>query len=94
MLHGRQVGEGASNADERLRRPPPLQPRELRGDARDGRVHDVAGDGPVEAVALGEPDRSHVEAEALVDTVAVAERELGSFPRRSQTGRPIRPDGR
>ena len=33
---------------------------------------------PVEAEALGEPHRADVDAEPLVDTVAVAERELGA----------------
>ena len=56
----------------------PVETCQVGGD-RSHRSGELAlGDDPVEAVALGEPRRTDVEAETLVDLVSLAEGELGT----------------
>ena len=77
MLDRGEVRDRAAHADERSRASGrPSRRAEVGGDRVERRAQRLVGDGAVEAEALGEARRADVEAEALVDLLPVAEREL------------------
>src|SRR3954452_3330948 len=90
VLDRGEVRDGAAHADDRVGTRAAAEGCELGGDpgARGGER--LVGHHAVEAVALGDAHRADVHAEALVDAVAVPERELRAAAARVEDDRRAR----
>ena len=76
VLHGGEVRDRAAHSDEGIRRRPPVEALELGADRRERPRERLVGDDAVERERLGEPRCADVDAESLLDRVALAEGEL------------------
>ena len=94
VLDGGEVRDRAAHPDERVGRRPAVETVEAAAIARARGCERLVGDGPVEPEALGEPRRSDVHAELLVDPLAVAEGELRAAAARIEDGERAAPRGR